>query len=99
MSEDERKAAELQRQAAGDPARLIDEAEVPSPSSAPSPAAERLRRLMPMRLVTSGPRPTFCSYRTGRGKRCDQVATWRERDGARGYCDGHRASVGLDDPR
>lgn len=48
--------------------------------------------------TTEGPHPEFCSYRNRRGKRCDQRARWRERDGVLGYCTMHRASAGLDDP-
>ncbi|HEX5466765.1 MAG TPA: hypothetical protein VFW92_08855 [Candidatus Limnocylindrales bacterium] len=88
-------ARDLQRGTAYDLEPIISDA--PTVGAA-DPAEERLQRLIPLRLVTSGPRPEFCSYRSKRGKRCDELARWRERDGARGYCDRHRASVGLDDP-
>ena len=48
--------------------------------------------------TAEGPHPEFCSYRNRRGKRCEQHARWRERDGVLGYCTLHRASAGLDDP-
>ncbi|MGH2467394.1 MAG: hypothetical protein ACRDGL_06660 [Candidatus Limnocylindrales bacterium] len=90
-----RRAAKLLRGSADDVTPLVTEPATP-PSS--GPAEERLRRLLPLRLVTSGPVPEFCSYRSKRGLRCDELARWRERDGPPGYCDRHRASVGLDDP-
>lgn len=54
--------------------------------------------LMLLLATTEGPHPEFCSYRSRRGKRCEQRARWRERDGVLGYCTMHRASAGLDDP-
>ena len=59
---------------------------------------DRGPRLILLRPDTAGPHPEFCSFRTRRGKRCDQLARWRDRDGGLGYCTAHRASAGLDDP-
>lgn len=67
----------------------------PPPSAGP---ARRSSLLVLLLATTEGPHPEFCSYRTRRGKRCDQRARWRERDGVLGYCTMHRASAGLDDP-
>ena len=56
------------------------------------------RPLVLLLASTEGAHPEFCSYRNRRGKRCEQRARWRERDGVLGYCTMHRASAGLDDP-
>jgi hypothetical protein len=61
------------------------------------PAAGR-SQLVLLLATMEGPHPEFCSYRNRRGKRCEQRARWRERDGVLGYCTMHRASAGLDDP-
>ncbi len=67
------------------------------PPRATSPTRGR-RPLVLLLATTEGPHPEFCSYRNRRGKRCEQRARWRERDGVLGYCTMHRASAGLDDP-
>ena len=64
----------------------------------PGGSAVGRRPLVLLLATTEGPHPEFCSYRNRRGKRCDQRARWRERDGVLGYCTMHRASAGLDDP-
>jgi hypothetical protein len=68
------------------------------PSRGPGRTAVGRRPLVLLLATTEGPHPEFCSYRNRRGKRCEQRARWRERDGVLGYCTMHRASAGLDDP-
>jgi len=85
--------AQVLRGSGFDVASLLAEATPP-----PADRAAGGGRLILLRPTTEGPHPEFCSYRNRRGKRCEQRARWRDRDGALGYCTAHRASAGLDDP-
>ncbi|MFI5261849.1 MAG: hypothetical protein ACHQZR_04785 [Candidatus Limnocylindrales bacterium] len=93
MDADERARQELRRTAFAVEPLLTDG----PPGAADAAGTPRRSRLL-LRATTDGAHPEFCSYRNRRGKRCDQLARWRERDGALGFCTAHRASAGLDDP-